>query len=220
MGGIDMEFKISPFLQRTYPRQIFRKSSRLIAPETMHRALSSKWLRSALSMGDRAALAEVPVYLCPSLSNATTRHTFAPTRTYRKLPYRQRRCVHVETTPASEPLPSTPEAETPPSAESSESLELLARKLPLLCSGCGAPSQTVDSQQAGYFDLTRKVVREFVSKDKVVEKKPREDDTIVNKALQNLSEEQKQALGLDPRLFREGEELETDRPGMSSCVGQ
>ncbi|GKT57060.1 DUF974 domain containing protein [Colletotrichum tofieldiae] len=172
----------------------------------MHRALSSRWLRSALSIGDRAALAEVPVYLCPSLSAASARHSFAPAaQAHRKLPYRQRRCVHVEAS-------TTPE-EPPPPPTTEPTQQLPTKKLPLQCSGCGALTQTTDAGQAGYYDLSRKAVREFLApaNDKNAEKELREEDKVVDEALQNLGEEQLAQLGLDPKTLRYGEELETGR---------
>ncbi|OHW99870.1 DUF974 domain-containing protein [Colletotrichum incanum] len=173
----------------------------------MHRALSSRWLRSALSIGDRAALAEVPVYLCPSLSAASARHSFAPAaQAHQKLPYRQRRCVHVEASTTSEAPPPPPPATEP-------TQQLPTKKLPLQCSGCGALTQTTDAGQAGYYDLSRKAVREFLApaNDKNTEKELREEDKVVDEALQNLGEEQLAQLGLDPKTLRYGEELETGR---------
>ncbi|KAK1986679.1 hypothetical protein LZ30DRAFT_581513 [Colletotrichum cereale] len=173
----------------------------------MHRALSSRWLRSALSIGDRAALGEVPVYLCPSFSAASARHSFAPAAgAHRKLPYRQRRCVHVEAN-------TTTEAAAPPPPATEPTLKLSTKKLPLQCSGCGALAQTTDAGQAGYYDLSRKAVREFLTSDseKDAEKELREEDKVVDEALQNLGEEQLAQLGLDPKTLRYGEELDTDR---------
>ncbi|KAF9877769.1 hypothetical protein CkaCkLH20_04904 [Colletotrichum karsti] len=181
----------------------------------MHRALSSRWLRSALSIGDRAALADVPVYLCPSLSAASTRHTFAPADARRKLPYRQRRCVHLETTPAPEPalVPEIAAEQALPQSSPTEPLETLAKRLPTVCSGCGALSQTTEAGQAGYYDLDRKAVRDYISpKQEETEKEARKEDLVVEQALQNLGQEQLEALGLDVRKLRYGEELESDRP--------
>ncbi|TQN73767.1 Genetic interactor of prohibitins 3 [Colletotrichum shisoi] len=173
----------------------------------MHRALSSRWLRSALSIGDRATLAEVPIYLCPSLGAASGIHSFAPAADARRgLPYGQRRCVHVEAITASEAQQSPPPATEP-------TQQLSTKKLPLQCSGCGALTQTTDVGQAGYYDLSRRAVKEFLApaNGKDAEKELKEDDKVVEEALQNLSEEQLAQLGLDPRTLRYGEELETDR---------
>ncbi|KAK2032341.1 hypothetical protein LX32DRAFT_636487 [Colletotrichum zoysiae] len=171
----------------------------------MHRALSSRWLRSALSIGDLAALGEVPVYLCPSLSATSARHSFAPAEAHRKLPFRQRRCVHVEANIATHAPPSPPTTET--------TQKLSTKKLPLQCSGCGALTQTTHAGQAGYYDLSRKTVKEFLASEseKDADKELREEDKVVDEALKNLGEEQLAQLGLDPKTLRYGEELDTDR---------
>lgn len=188
---------------------VFGRCSQL---SEMHRALSSRWLRSALSIGDRAALSEVPVYLCPSLMAAPTRHTLAPANARQNLSYRQRRCVHVETTTASE-TSNVPETPAPPPVSDGK-FDELARKLPLLCSGCGALSQTNEPGLPGYYDVKRKTLRESLTDEKEMVKKPaREDDSIVEAALKNLGEDKLSELGLDPRALRYGEELETDRYG-------
>ncbi|KAJ0167654.1 Genetic interactor of prohibitins 3, mitochondrial [Colletotrichum tanaceti] len=174
----------------------------------MHRALSSRWLRSALSIGDRATLAEVPVYLCPSLGAASGRHSFAPASEARRgLPYGQRRCVHVEVDAISEAQQQPP----PPATEPTQ--QLSTKKLPLQCSGCGALTQTTDAGQAGYYDLSRRAVKEFLASanGEDAEKELKEEDKVVEEALENLSEEQLAQLGLDPKTLRYGEELETDR---------
>ncbi|OLN91946.1 Genetic interactor of prohibitins 3, mitochondrial [Colletotrichum chlorophyti] len=175
----------------------------------MHRTLPSRWLRSALSIGDRAALAEVPVYLCPTLSSASPRHTFAPTAV---LPYRQRRCVHVDHEKLNFEAPPPP---SPPTPETSAQPSISTKNLPLQCSGCGAMSQTTDAELPGYYNVNRKDVREFLQseEDKEAQKDLREEDKIVEQALQNIGEEKLAELGLDPKALRYGEELDSDRAG-------
>ncbi|KAK1459377.1 hypothetical protein CMEL01_02376 [Colletotrichum melonis] len=176
----------------------------------MHRALSSRWLRSAMSIGDRAALGEVPVYLCPSLTTASARPCFAPAGdAHRNIPYRQRRFMHVEATTISEPAAAAPL----PSAD--EPTKIPRRTLPLSCSGCGALSQTTEAGHAGYYDLSRKAVKEYLApkgsmEDAEVE--AREEDKVIDEVLQNMSEEQLAELGLDPKTLRFGEELGPDVP--------
>ncbi|KAK1674444.1 hypothetical protein BDP55DRAFT_186935 [Colletotrichum godetiae] len=172
----------------------------------MHRALSSRWLRSAMSIGDRAALGEVPVYLCPSLTTASARHCFAPTGDARRnLPYRQRRCMHVDATTMTESAVAAA-----PSPTASESTKTPRRNLPVSCSGCGALSQTTEAGHAGYYDLSRKAVKEFLApkgSEEEVENGAREEDKVIDEVLQNMSEEQLAQLGLDPKTLRFGEEL-------------
>lgn len=96
-----------------------------------------------------------------------------------------------------------------------ESVHVLAKNLPLICSGCGALSQTAEPGQAGYYDLKRRAVREYViMEEEKAGREAQEEDAVVEAALQNLGEEKLKELGLDPRSLRYGEELESNRPGM------
>lgn len=74
----------------------------------------------------------------------------------------------------------------------------VARHLPLQCTGCGAFTQTTDPAQAGYVNLERKAVQEYLGllepKAPRVEEIP--EDKVVEEALDNLSPEQLEALGL------------------------
>ncbi|KAM0321723.1 hypothetical protein ACHAQA_009962 [Verticillium albo-atrum] len=170
----------------------------------MHRALSSRWLRSALRIGDRAALAEVPGYLCPALSLSPQRGHAVPPR--RELAFGQRRCLHVEPNP-SEPLEGLP-------ANATDANAAALAKLPLQCHGCGAFTQTTEPEQAGYYDLNRKSVQKFAaSEDEYdVRKGEIEEDFVVTKALEGLDERKLHELGIDPRTLLAGEDLETDIP--------
>ncbi|KAM0284580.1 hypothetical protein ACHAQH_001946 [Verticillium albo-atrum] len=171
----------------------------------MHRALSSRWLRSALRIGDRAALAEVSGYLCPALSLLAQRgHAVPPRR--QQLAYSQRRCLHVEPN-AVEPLEGLPSNATDANAAA-------LAKLPLQCHGCGAFTQTTEPDQAGYYDLNRKSVQKFAASEDEYEIKKGEieEDFVVTKALEGLDEQKLEELGIDPRTLLAGEDLETDIP--------
>lgn len=73
------------------------------------------------------------------------------------------------------------------------------RRLPLQCTGCGAFTQTTDPTQAGYFNLERKAVQEYLGL--IEPKTPKveevsEEDKVVEQALSKLPPEQLEALGL------------------------
>ncbi|KAK0107319.1 hypothetical protein ONS95_004013 [Cadophora gregata] len=94
-------------------------------------------------------LAEIPTFLCPAILRTTS----IPLRcTYRQSqstsPASQRRSVSS--------IP-TIQAQGPPKARKSP-----LEELPQQCAGCGALSQTVDSEGPGYYTLTRKSVKTFV----------------------------------------------------------
>ncbi|KAM0494535.1 hypothetical protein D7B24_007780 [Verticillium nonalfalfae] len=170
----------------------------------MHRALSSRWLRSALRIGDRAALAEVPGYLCPALSLSAQRGRGVPHQT--TVAPGQRRCLHAESN-LSDPLERLP-------SDPADADALALAKLPLQCHGCGAFTQTTEPDQAGYYDLNRKSVQKFAASEHEYEIKKGEieEDFVVTKALEGLDEHKLQELGLDPRTLLAGEDLETDIP--------
>ncbi|EEY15498.1 conserved hypothetical protein [Verticillium alfalfae VaMs.102] len=170
----------------------------------MHRALSSRWLRSALRIGDRAALAEVPGYLCPALSLSAQRGRGVPHQM--TVAHGQRRCLHAESN-LSDPLERLP-------SDPADADALALAKLPLQCHGCGAFTQTTEPDQAGYYDLNRKSVQKFAASEHEYEinKGEIEEDFVVTKALEGLDEHKLQELGLDPRTLLAGEDLETDIP--------
>ncbi|KAK8217233.1 Mitochondrial ribosome small subunit biogenesis protein [Zalaria obscura] len=68
---------------------------------------------------------------------------------------------------------------------------LAARKLPLSCPGCGAPSQTIAPQEAGYYSLTRSGVRNFVKPEK------KEEDKVLDEVLNTVDKSVLTRLGLD-----------------------
>lgn len=173
--------------------------------ERMHRALSSRWLRSALSIGDRAVLTELPGFLCPALSLSAHRTAGLVTRS-RSLPYRtQQRCLHVRTE-ESERLEEHGTAEEHDATNEGSS----SRALPLQCHGCGAFSQTSEPEVAGYYDMNRKAVKKFTSmdEDSTPALKTPEEDFVVDQALKGVDEEKLAELGIDPKTLHHGDELD------------
>lgn len=76
----------------------------------------------------------------------------------------------------------------------------ILRRLPLQCTGCGAFTQTTDAAQAGFFNLERRAVQEYLGfiepKTPTVDEAVEEEDRVVEEALSNLPQEQLEALGL------------------------
>jgi len=66
-----------------------------------------------------------------------------------------------------------------------------ARKLPLSCPGCGAPTQSVNDGEAGYFSPARTSVKwtSIPGQDK--------EEDIVKNALESLPEDLRKQLGID-----------------------
>lgn len=131
----------------------------------------------------------IPIYLAPALPIHTkTRPSPSPIRE------NCRQTRRITTTPRNR---SSLAVELPPNVHHGH-LPLDARaKLPLACPGCGAPTQTLYELEAGYFDLDRRSVRNFISPRRTTEQE------VVKQTLGNVPENLRQKLGID---VLEGEE--------------
>ncbi|KAK4067107.1 uncharacterized protein Triagg1_7835 [Trichoderma aggressivum f. europaeum] len=153
----------------------------------MHRALTARLLRQALRVGEAAPSTGVPLYLCPAV----------------------RRANHTEA--VSSNIEST--AESP----STELLQKPVRRLPLTCSGCGAFTQTEDPEQLGYYDVSKRRVREWLH-PVVRRSSPLEgdEDKIVNATLEALDQSRLKELGLDPATLVDGDGTENQSMSLTS----
>ncbi|PVH84612.1 hypothetical protein DL98DRAFT_512518 [Cadophora sp. DSE1049] len=97
----------------------------------------------------RIPLADIPTFLCPAILRATS----VPLRCVHK----QSQCI----APASQRRYITSTAPSVPQ-NSRVTRKPSLQKLPQQCAGCGALSQTVDSDGPGFYTLTRKSVKTFV----------------------------------------------------------
>ncbi|KAK2625604.1 hypothetical protein QTJ16_004916 [Diplocarpon rosae] len=97
-------------------------------------------------------VADIPTFLCPGfLKTASLPGWYSneqPRIVSQASQASQRRNITSKAPPAPNPLPAV----RPPSL----------RRLPQQCAGCGALSQTVDNEGAGFYTLTRKSVKSFV----------------------------------------------------------
>ncbi|KAF4471458.1 hypothetical protein FALBO_1628 [Fusarium albosuccineum] len=168
----------------------------------MHRALSARWLNRALSIGETSASSVVPLFLCPAIG-ASTRYIRSPrVPPSSRTTIRSRRFNHTQATVNDAPetifeqppefIPATPQ-----------------RRLPLNCTGCGAFSQTSDSQQLGYFNPDSKRVKKWLN-PKLYEPQhaASEEDGVVDEVLKTMDQAQLEALGLKPSLLVTGAETE------------
>lgn len=161
---------------------------------TMHRAASTRWLNRALRIGEAPPLAGVPVYLCPSLGGHALRHRLEVRRTAHGWANRARAA------------PSR-HAHTPPTEAPAE----LPRKIPMMCTGCGAFSQASEPGQLGYFDTERRRIRDWLSPPTREKKESSSNqDKLVNDALQSLESGKLEALGLSPSAMGAGEESQAE----------
>jgi hypothetical protein len=149
--------------------------------------------------------ASIPLFLCPALVRAPI---VAPRR-----PIPQKRGKKYSTlvppqeqTNATAPPPET--SHVPPSKPSPDPSST-QRSLPRACPGCGAPSQIYDKREAGFYDVDRNSIREYLDG---VPKGPKEataEDDIYAKALKNVKPELLGELGLQDENIKTPEGLET-----------
>ncbi|KAK4186594.1 genetic interactor of prohibitins 3, mitochondrial [Podospora australis] len=159
------------------------------------RTICSRWIGRAFSLERKSSTSELPIYLCPafrslSRERATPRPQIrqaAPTQ------FRQLRRLHAQ---------AAAEASEPVEDDHHEPViqQKPVRQLPGQCSGCGALSQTAIPDQAGYFDISRKSVRQYLGLEDEKETRTRtrdQKDDIVKQALSGLNVEGLAQLGID-----------------------
>ncbi|KAH0283535.1 hypothetical protein M436DRAFT_83814 [Aureobasidium namibiae CBS 147.97] len=84
-------------------------------------------------------------------------------------------------------------------------------KLPLSCPGCGAPSQTVASEEAGFYNLSRSAVRKFVHDD------AKQEDLVFQATLDKVDSKVLQELGLDKAATAAQEQPQKQTPICDRC---
>lgn len=149
----------------------------------MHRALSCRWLNRALRTSEALPRSGVPLFLCPTV--AVSRDLgVAPRRISHS--FGQLRSNHTDSIPVQEPVNEIDETAQP------------QRRLPATCSGCGAFTQTSDSEQLGYYDVTARRVRTWLKppKHELQDRDVKENEVIQN-VLESMDSSQLTALGFD-----------------------
>ncbi|KAI4716579.1 hypothetical protein E4T48_07242 [Aureobasidium sp. EXF-10727] len=84
-------------------------------------------------------------------------------------------------------------------------------RLPLSCPGCGAPSQTVAPEEAGFYKLSRSAVRKFVQDD------AKKEDLIFQATLDKVDNKVLQDLGLDSPPIATQESTQKQTPICDRC---
>lgn len=157
------------------------------------RTVSSKWLRRAFNVERNTVATELPLYLCPGLIGPT--RATLPSSSVRNVTRLQTHRFY---------------STAPNSNETTHTIPLVhpTRPLPVVCSGCGALSQTAEPNQAGYYDIERKAVKSYLGLTQE-EKRVRKEDLVVQEALKNLN--------LD-KLGKVGDSLRTLAETMSASA--
>jgi hypothetical protein len=84
-------------------------------------------------------------------------------------------------------------------------------KLPLSCPGCGAPSQTVAPEEAGFYNLSRSGIRKFVQDD------AKKEDLVFQATLDKVDNKILQELGLDKGASAAQEQPQKQTPICDRC---
>lgn len=84
-------------------------------------------------------------------------------------------------------------------------------KLPLSCPGCGAPSQTVAPEEAGFYNLSRSGIRKFVQDD------AKKEDLVFQATLDKVDNKILQELGLDKGASAVQEQPQKQTPICDRC---
>ncbi|KAK4181086.1 hypothetical protein QBC36DRAFT_318568 [Triangularia setosa] len=169
------------------------------------RTTSSRWLGRVFNVERPSSTSELPLYLCPAFRSLSTvanapqsRPSIPHHRQNAPCQFRQLRRLH-EHSGSTEYTSDAPESTT--------SIAGTPKKiLPPQCTGCGALSQTSVPDEAGYYDLSRRAVRQYLGLEKT--------DGIVSPTKAQQKDVVKQALsGLDlDALAKSGINLKTLLP--------
>ena len=92
----------------------------------------------------------------------------------------------------------------------------IARELPRSCPGCGALTQDVDANEAGFYSLTRPAVKKYLYPQWKLGTK-NEEDRIFESAIQNVAPELRLQLGLDSDLASHETQELTAEPTTPIC---
>ena len=134
----------------------------------------------------------IPAFLCPALLRCPP--VSPPLRAKGALSRRgvstikRARQTHVSSTSTDKTYKSHYVAPEPATASRSS--------LPRACPGCGAPWQTHVKDDAGYYDLERKAVKEYLNYNPKKEQKPRKESDVYTKTLREVDLKVLQQLGL------------------------
>ncbi|KAI0121555.1 hypothetical protein F4776DRAFT_631365 [Hypoxylon sp. NC0597] len=156
----------------------------------MHRALSSRWLNTALNIAEHPRRVELPLFLCPSINIVSPRQRLAGVASSSRISTSrwrvQHRCLHMQA--------EAPTEASPP-LDSDIQQNFSIQRLPKQCRGCGAFSQTTFPNQPGYFDLSRKAVQNYLRPEGA--DRSRREDKVYEDALKHFDHEELKKKGVD-----------------------
>jgi hypothetical protein len=158
----------------------------------------------------------IPTFLCPALLRApvvTPRHRAPPSASSKQFSTFGRARQEAAAVPSAEAIESLP-----PSTPSNEPPQT-QRALPRACPGCGAPTQIYDKKEAGYYNVDRKAIQEYLGWDAGKAQEVTEENDIYTNALKNVDPALLGELGLqkDNLGAAKGEEGQPETPVCDRC---
>ncbi|KAK4139169.1 uncharacterized protein C8A04DRAFT_16099 [Dichotomopilus funicola] len=166
--------------------------------------LSSRWLGRAFNLERRRpAASELPLYLCPAFRSISGgRMTGHFPRRPPLQPAQFRRLYAGSAAPS--PTEPQPEVKQP------------IRTLPFQCPGCGALSQTSVPDAAGHYDLSRRILQEYLGLVETSKRRrsgeSQDNDEVVQRALQSIDVDALKAQGINLEGLLPAEPAEASPP--------
>lgn len=166
------------------------------------RAACSRWLGRVFSIERNTSVppssSELPLYLCPALRSLSVGNPTRP-RCHQHASLQTQQIRRLQTH-ANEAITSS---------APSQPTKLQTKTLPTQCHGCGALSQTTVPGEAGYYDVTRKAIRQYLGLEEL-EVKPRRGEEIVKRALEGVDLKALEEQGIDLSSLLPQQEPESD----------
>ncbi|KAF2639134.1 hypothetical protein P280DRAFT_470538 [Massarina eburnea CBS 473.64] len=177
-------------------------------------------MRSVLRQTKRAAQHDytalqnsIPAFLCPALLRTpivpiSRRAERTPSRKLsvcRRLP--QEVAATAPDAPSESPIPHHGSSTPAP----------YRRGLPRTCTGCGAPTQIYDKDEAGYYDVDRKALRRYLAYDANGQGATKGEDDVYSKALKQMDPKLLEEIGLEREVLEAGDHVDTSAPEMPVC---
>ncbi|KAF2005093.1 hypothetical protein P154DRAFT_457646, partial [Amniculicola lignicola CBS 123094] len=159
--------------------------------------------------------ASIPAFLCPALlrgpSVRPVQHTTSlPPRTFSTFRRnRQQATTPFENSLSHDGLPLNNHQPPPPPPPQ--------QTLPRSCPGCGAPTQLYERGAAGYYDIDRRQIKNFLTFDPNEQKEKTQEEHVYNTALQKLDSSLLEELGVDTAVLNAPPEVVVAAPETPVC---
>ncbi|KAF2036178.1 hypothetical protein EK21DRAFT_52345 [Setomelanomma holmii] len=151
--------------------------------------------RAGTLLNHDAHAVSLPTFLCPALLRAplATPHRPVKSPASSKRFSTAGRARHQ----ASAAIPSADAIDNPSFNTASDSAPPARKSLPRSCPGCGAPAQVFDKKEAGYYNVERKVVRDYLGWNENKAQDVSQENDVYSNALKNVDPALLDEIGLE-----------------------